>query len=350
VGDGDRSRTLVFLDAATGKELRKIESPEPIVSYAFSPDGRTVATQNAGGTITLWEVASGKQRGRLGQAVAGKPAGDGGRMVVRVNLDVELAAPRAAGGPVGVSFSPDGRALAATTADRSVHLWDLASGKEIGRLKGHQGGLQTVHFSADGKTLASGSTDSTVLLWDAAAALKDLTRRQPVELTEAEVPPLWADLAGTDAVRARQAVEKLAAGAKQAVPFLGGRLKPADRVAIEKINGWIADLESEKFSVRREATTRLRKVGVQAIPPLKKLLASMPTLEMRKRAEELVDQLTSGELSAEQLRVVRAVEVLERIGTADARQLLKTLADGGPGELPTREAQGALDRLAASKP
>jgi hypothetical protein len=60
--------------------------------------------------------------------------------------------------------------------------------------------------------------------------------------------------------------------------------------------------------------------------------------------------LTSGTLTAEQLRVVRAVEALERIGTPEARRLLKTLADGGPGELPTREAQAALDRLAAGKP
>jgi hypothetical protein len=53
-------------------------------------------------------------------------------------------------------------------------------------------------------------------------------------------------------------------------------------------------------------------------------------------------------LSTEQLRLVRAVEVLERMGTPEARGLLRALAEGAPGTLPTREAQAALDRLSAS--
>src|SRR5262249_43407709 len=149
----------------------------------------------------------------------------------------------------------------------------------------------------------SGSNDTTVLLWDAAAALKDLTRPQPIELTAEEVALLWDDLAGTDATKASQGVHKLAAGAGPALPFLGEQLKPAARVEARKINGWIAGLESEKYSVRQEATARLLKVGWQAVPPLKKLLASGPPLETRRRAEELVDRLTSGTLTAEQLRV-----------------------------------------------
>src|SRR5262249_34230938 len=75
-GGDDRSRSIVLFDAATSKELRKIDSPQPIASFAFSPDSRTMATENADGALTLWEVASGKQRGQLGQAVATKPAGN----------------------------------------------------------------------------------------------------------------------------------------------------------------------------------------------------------------------------------------------------------------------------------
>jgi hypothetical protein len=349
-GDGGRSNSIVYLDAATGKELRKIESPGPIASFAFSPDGRTLATENANRTITLWEVASAKPRGQLGQVPAPRAAANGNQVSVTVAVDGVVGALDSDGGPVGVAYSPDGRALAAIAPDRSVRVWDVAAGKEIGQLRGHQGGLQTVLFAPNGQTLASGSNDTTVLLWDAAGALKDLTRPQPIELTEEEVSSLWGDLEGMDATKARQAVAKLAAGAEQALPFLTKNLKPAPRVELQKINGWIADLDSEKFSVRQEATNRLMKVGQQAVPPLQKLLASGPPLEMRRRAEELVDRLTSGTLTTEQLRVVRAVEALERIGTPQARQLLKTLAGGGPGELPTQEAQAALNRLAASKP
>ena len=73
--------------------------------------------------------------------------------------------------------------------------------------------------------------------------------------------------------------------------------------------------------------------------------AAQPTLETRKRVEDLLNKLTGGTLSAEQLRCVRAVEVLERIGTPEARQVLRTLAQGAPGALMTRQAQDALDRL-----
>jgi hypothetical protein len=129
------------------------------------------------------------------------------------------------------------------------------------------------------------------------------------------------------------------------VPFLSERLKPAARIDPRKIEGWIADLESEKFPVRQEAAANLLKAGEQALPALQKVLASSPPLETRKRAESLVDQLTGGALTSEQLQMVRAVEVLERTGTPNARALLEKLADGAPGELPTREAQAALGRM-----
>jgi hypothetical protein len=349
-GDGGRSKSIVLFDLATSKELRRIESPEPITSFAFSPDSRALATEHANGTITLWEVASGKQRGRLGQVPSGKPVARGDRMAVNVAVELDQNIPSAAGGPVGVSFSPDGRALAVIAPNRSVRIWDVEAGKEIGSLRGHQGGLQTILFAPNAKSLASGSSDTTVLLWDTKDALKGLTRPQPVELTTETVSSLWADLAGTDAIKAHHAIHQLSAGAIQTLPFLGKHLKPAARVELAKINGWIADLENEKFSIRQEATTRLMKVGQQAVPPLKKLLASGPPLEMRRRAEELVDRLTSGTMTTKQLRIIRGVEVLERIGTLQARRLLTALADGGPGELPTLQAQAALDRLAANKP
>ena len=110
-----------------------------------------------------------------------------------------------------LAFSPDGRALAVRGPDRSVHVWDVTAGKEIGQLKGHEGRVETVAFAPDGKTLASGSTDTTILLWDAAGPLKDLPKPQAVELPAAEVEALWGDLAGEDAAKALRGVHKLAA-------------------------------------------------------------------------------------------------------------------------------------------
>ncbi|KAK3612783.1 hypothetical protein LTR56_028241, partial [Elasticomyces elasticus] len=58
--------------------------------------------------------------------------------------------------------------VASGSDDKTVRLWDAATGEERQKLKGHDGGVSAVAFSPDGKTVASGSHDRTVRLWDAA--------------------------------------------------------------------------------------------------------------------------------------------------------------------------------------
>jgi WD40 repeat protein/serine/threonine protein kinase len=69
-----------------------------------------------------------------------------------------------------VAFSPDGQTLASVSVDRTVRLWDVASGLERVALSGHTDRIPCVAFSPDGKTVASGGWDRTVRLWDVATS------------------------------------------------------------------------------------------------------------------------------------------------------------------------------------
>ena len=67
-----------------------------------------------------------------------------------------------------VVFSPDGKVIASGGEDRTIKLWEVATGRELRTLSGHSSGVKSVAFSPDGKSIASSSEDKTIKLWDVA--------------------------------------------------------------------------------------------------------------------------------------------------------------------------------------
>jgi WD40 repeat protein len=69
-----------------------------------------------------------------------------------------------------VAYGPDGKTLASGSYDKTIKLWDVATGKELATPTSHTNRVYSVAFSPDGKTLASGSLDKTIKLWDVPSA------------------------------------------------------------------------------------------------------------------------------------------------------------------------------------
>jgi hypothetical protein len=89
----------------------------------------------------------------------------------------------------------------------------------------------------------------------------------------------------------------------------------------------------------------LEDLGDLAEPALRQTLANKPTLEVRRRVQAILERLRGPVTRPEVLQALRAVAVLEDIGTPAASRLLEDLAKGAPEARQTREAQASLRRL-----
>jgi hypothetical protein len=200
-------------------------------------------------------------------------------------------------------------------------------------------------FSPDGKTLISASADSTVLIWD----MGSLPARQPAgtrELSPGQLDSAWADLTGGDAAPAYQALWRLAGSPGQALPLLKTNLQASPPPDAKRVARLLGELDDDDFAVRQKATVELARLGAAAEPALRGALEKSASAEVRRRAELLLGKLQGGLPPADRVRELRAVELLEQIGTPEARRVLEGLARPGSDGWLAQEARLALGRLA----
>jgi hypothetical protein len=231
--------------------------------------------------------------------------------------------------------------LATGSLDRTIRLWEVASGRERQKLLGHEAHVWALSFSPNGRLLASAGWEGIGLVWDLAAAGQGGPR--PKALSQQNLAACWTDLASADAAIAYRRILALAASPQQAVALLRDKLRPVVAADPERVSRLLADLDNRRFATRERATVELEKLGFTAEPALRQVLAGKPSLEPRRRIERVLTRLDA----TPPLQVIRAVEVLERVGTPEARQVLQAVAHGAAEARPTREAREALARLQA---
>jgi WD40 repeat protein len=383
-GSGDN--TVRLWEVATGKELRTLTGhTSEITCVAFAPDGKTIASagwyydKKPDAEIRIWDAATGKELrrlvgqkfgtnaiafssdGRILASAAGcydpDAAPDFAEALLLWDLTTGKLLRRLAGAPArntgelrtirSLAFAPDGKTLATGEGNHAVVVYETATGRVRQELTGHDGDVYAVAFSPDGRVLASAGSDLTALVWDVTGRLRKRSPR-PGGFSPKEVEGFWTDLAGLDAAQAFGALQALAAVPAQAVQFLKERLQPIT-VSVDKkrLARLIADLDSDKFATRQEASAGLEKLGELAESALIRALQGGPSLEARRRIEQVLERLAEqrGRVpTPERLRTLRAVEVLEQIDTPEARRVLEALARGTPEVWLTREAKGALER------
>jgi WD40 repeat protein len=284
-------------------------------SMAGFPHG--VPARMPGYRVGLWEIASGKERCLL----------DGDPGEVR-----------------SLVFSPDGKLLASAGTTNLIWLWDAATGKQVRRLIGHPTRVGAIMFAPDGKLLASGGADGYIRLWQVPGVSKKSPAQEAL-VTAKDLPGLWTDLASGDAGRAYRSVTTLRTGPKQTAAYLQRQLRAHYLISPETIVQLIANLDSERYQVRKKAMHRLAELMEIAEPYLRRSLEDRPSLEVRYRVMRLLAKLEASRPSPQYLQVQRALEVLDNLGTREAKEALEALAKQDRRAWLTQQARTGLEKL-----
>jgi WD40 repeat protein len=258
LASGSRDRTARIWNARTGRLLHVLHHQGYVVAESFSRDGRSLVTSSQDGAAYVWDVATGQRE----------------LLLVGPTEEVDAAA-----------FSPDGNRIATASTDGVARIYNGANGLLIAPLAGHGGSVTGIGFDPSGRTVVTGSEDGTARLWDA-LPLGTLT---PIDTEKPPVTTLWVgnhpvSVAGSRARILTTAGQVLATIAMHA-PIVSA-VASGNRVAVLDAHGDVATSDAVGSSTEREAGLRATAIAFESDGTL--LLAT---------ARGTVEQLQGGDLS-----------------------------------------------------
>lgn len=138
--------------------VSQLDPSESFVPISFSPDGGTVLTEREDDVVDLWETGTGKLRATLEHDTRTSAAKDVLKQIFMFEMSLPLM--------MNAVYSPDGRLIATVNGDKSPKLWNADTGQLKTALNGHSDRVYWAQFSKDGRTLATTSIDGIINLWD----------------------------------------------------------------------------------------------------------------------------------------------------------------------------------------
>jgi WD40 repeat protein len=314
LGDGPMYSSVTVTDHRTGRDWKMDPIPWSVYSSGarFSRDGSRLVVMGRWAAdprkdrVTVWDNRTGR---RL------------------VNWEREAA-------PLeSVSLSLDNRSL--LTGDRrgTLALIEVATGVERMAFR-HTSEVLSADFNRDGTRAVSSSPDGPVYVWDLIG--------RPGKWDTAKADAVWTDLMSTDAKVAFSALRWLRANPANAIPMLRDRLKVPTAPTDESIGDLVKRLDGPRFTEREQAQKELIAVA-QLVRPRLEAARKTASEEAARRLDQVLKAADS--LTPDQLRHVRACEVLEGIGAPEAVTVLRHWASGPEGARLTVEAKESLARL-----
>jgi RNA polymerase sigma factor (sigma-70 family) len=140
----DAPEELKLYDAGTGRSIRKVALASRLVRFAFSPNGKQLATTERDNAVRLYDVETGSRAWS--------------HIIKLTNIYENYTS--------ALAFSPDGRILAACATDNRIYLMNPSTGEELAQLTGHHWYPWGLAFTANSKMLYSSGSDPAIRRWD----------------------------------------------------------------------------------------------------------------------------------------------------------------------------------------